>query len=788
MREWSLGSGDPLALTLAADFRLCTPDYANDHTWELEMGGGDPPALALRTTYGLRARSMRIFPRFSRARLEAVDPAAFPIAPRLRRFYPNFLLLDFSPFAGLEATAEYWVPGSQVLAGRLSLANRTAEPLSLRLELCAQLVPLDGQSLAPVAMQSVQVLAGRSVDLAPVLFLTGGPQPGPGAHASLALDVHLSPGMARQFTWVQAALAEAEASFELARRTAARPWDAERARLELVNAAQTVEIQTGDPDWDAALALSQKTAFSLFLGPGLSLPQPSFVQARGPDTGFSPHGDGSDYSHLWNGQSPLEAYYLASLLPGAPGLAQGLLRNFLATQAGDGTVDNRPGLAGQHGRWLAAPFLASLAWLASRSGADPDFLTQVFPGLNAFYQRWFAPDHDRDGDGFPEWDHPLQTGFEDNPAFSLWPAGGQGADIRAAESPALAAALCREGTRLARMAPLAGAPELRQDFELRAAALRGLVEECWSAEAAFYHVRDRESHLSPKGKSLAKQRGPGKAALELSFQRPTRLLVRLLFKREATLRPEIVLRGRGADGPQTERLSRADFQWASATAVATTRGLFTTVSGLTAAGLGARDQVQLQVMDFSAEDVTLFLPLWAEIPPAPRAAALVNRTLFAADRFGLPFGAPACPGSADPLTQAVLLPWNQLIGEGLLAYGLRQDAARLTVRLMTAVIEHLKRQRAFAQFYHAETGSGLGERNALTGLAPLGLFLQALGVQIQSPSRVLLSGKNPFPWIVTVKYRGLTVTRQAEQTQVVFADGRSLTLNDPTEAVVSFDA
>jgi hypothetical protein len=50
-----------------------------------------------------------------------------------------------------------------------------------------------------------------------------------------------------------------------------------------------------------------------------------------------------------------------------------------------------------------------------------------------------------------------------------------------------------------------------------------------------------------------------------------------------------------------------------------------------------------------------------------------------------------------------------------------------------------------------------------------------------------LTGKNPFPWPVTVKYRGLTVTRQAEQTVVAFPDGQTLTLDDPTDAVVSID-
>jgi hypothetical protein len=67
------------------------------------------------------------------------------------------------------------------------------------------------------------------------------------------------------------------------------------------------------------------------------------------------------------------------------------------------------------------------------------------------------------------------------------------------------------------------------------------------------------------------------------------------------------------------------------------------------------------------------------------------------------------------------------------------------------------------------------------------LFLKTLGVEIHSPSRLTLAGKNPFPWPVTVKYRGLTVTRQADQSVIVFPDGQTITLNDPTEAVVSAD-
>jgi hypothetical protein len=216
------------------------------------------------------------------------------------------------------------------------------------------------------------------------------------------------------------------------------------------------------------------------------------------------------------------------------------------------------------------------------------------------------------------------------------------------------------------------------------------------------------------------------------------------------------------------------------------------------AGLEKRDRFSVSVMDFSTEDVTLFLPLWAGIPNSRRALNIVNRTLLAADRFGGRFGIPVCAASPNPesapVCQAVHLPWNALIGEGLLGYGLRTEAAQLTARLMSAVIQNLKQQHAFARSYHAESGAGIGERNPVQGLAPLGLFLGTLGVRIESPrgspgsstgQRVVLSGKNPFPWSVTVKYRGLTITRHADQTLVVFPDGQTVTLDDPTDAVVS---
>ena len=794
MRKWNLGSGDPLALTLAADFRLCSPDYVNDHIWELELGGGDPPGLVFHTTYGLRARTMRIFPRFTLRGQSVTDPDVFSTGPHVRLFTPNFLQVDFSPFPGIEVQAEYWVPESHAAAGRMSILNRGEDPVSLLFELCGQLSPLEGKTLSPAVLQSANLLAGRTADLSPVIFLTGGPEPGPGPYPSLVLDLALASGGARTFTWVEAALGEVKGSLELARRIAARPWDAERARIEMLNAAQTFEIQTGDLDWDAAFALTQKNAFGLFLGSNDRLPAPTFVLSRQPDHGCSRRGDGKDYPPIWSGQPALESYYLASLLPGAPDLGAGLLENFLAVQEADGSVDMRPGLAGQRGRWLAAPFLAALGWQNYLATGNHEKLKDAFPHLLAFHRRWFSIACDRDGDGFPEWDHPLQVGLDKHPSFNVWREWEEGADIAAAESPALSALLSREVYILAKIAGLLKDEKQREDLELEAGALRIETENCWSPEAVLYHYRDRDTHITAMGRQVASQVGVGVCGIDDKFPHPTRVLVQIRFKEDTQRKPVIALNGMEGNDSRTEHFERSRFTWGNGMAVATSKCLYTALTGLEVLGVGTDDLITVRVMDFSMEDISLFLPLWAGIPDSHRARALVTRTLFAADRFGHPFGAPMyssnnmdAASEAESIYQEVLMPWNHLVGEGLLAYGMRNEAAQLTVRLMSAVIENLKRKRAFSQAYHSENGAGLGERNPVHGLAPLGLFLQALGVRIRSAREVELSGKNPFPWPVTVKYRGLTVTRQAEQTLVAFPNGQSMTLNDPTDAVVSMD-
>lgn len=786
MRDWSLAAGDPLYLTLAADSRLSTPDYLNDHIWELSLGGGEPPALSLRTTFGLRAKSMRLFPRFSENGRSVGNPSDFALPPTIRRFYPNFLVVEYSPLPSIDVTTEYWVPQSNAVCGRMSIANSSNATRKVRFELCVLLAPIAGQSMTAAQNQMVNILAGQTGGLFPVLFMTGGPAHGTGPHPSLFLDLELGPGAARQLTWAHAATGTLQASFDLARQAAARPWEAERARIEMLNAGQTLEIRTGDRDWDAAFALSQCAGFGLFFPPGGHLKYASFVSARSPDNGYSPKGDGTDYPASWTGQTPLEAYYLASVLPASPG-AQNPLGNFLAIQKDDGTIDGKPGLAGQRGRYLAAPMLASLAWKIYESKEDPAFLREVFPSLHKFFWSWFSPECDEDRDGLPQWKHVLQTGFEDNPLFDSWHAWSLGADITQAHSPALEGMLYREAACLIQMAQLLDRQDTLALLQEQAKKLRESIGSAWQARTGLYHYRDRETGSSLGGRLLFRQKGPGTLVPKIKFDAPVRLLIEVQARGPAPMRPEIRIH-QFSTKPADEVVSAGDYQWRDNGAVYTTQKVYPKLSKLVIKDLGEADTVTVSTLDFTTEDHTLFVPLWAGVPDEAHAQIMIGRALLDSKRFHRPFGMPACPSltapEADSVTQAVHLPWNLLACEGLLRYGFRSDAARLFVHNMSAIIQNLKANRAFSARYHAESGKSLGERNALSGLAAVGLFLKILGVDILSATRVRLEGSNPFPWDVTVGYRGLRVIRGANMTEVTFANGKSVTVTGVEPVVV----
>jgi len=792
MRNWKLTAADPGAYTIAADARSGPTDYANDHIWELSLAGGEPPALAVKTTYGLRARNLRLFPRFVEGDTGVTDPENFSELPSVQRFYPNYLALSCMPFTGIEVRLEYWIPESQVIAGRASIKNSRLSARQLCFEWSAMLSATGGGRMVPKEIETVTVLCGQTDGLAPVLFMTGGSHFGSGPFPALAIEIELQAGGERTFTWALVSSKSHEESFAAARRIAARPWEKEIARLDILNAG-LIEIETGDPDWDATFALAQKNACGLLVGPTEQLPHASFVVSRQPDHGHSPAGDGSDHSHLWSGQTALDADFLVGfMLPASPEIAAGLFTNFLSIQKQGGFIDWKPGLAGQRSGVMATPILANPAWKIYQATEDRQFLDTIYPNLLKAVQAWFDSAQDRDGDGIPEWAHLMQSGLDEHPTFSPWQEWSQGADISQSESPALCALLYNEIQILIEMARLLERTGSVPSLQSLADNLVSAIEASWDEASSMYCVWDRETHLSPSREALAEHSGSGEIYLQRAFDEPVRLVISVAGSDTTPRQINLFIHGAGSSGQnRVEHITEDQFTWRLMQSRVTSQRVYAQLESIEIRNVAPNDVIRVEVVDMACQDYSLLLPLFAGIPSPERADQIIRQALSNPERFWRAFGLPLCPlptakQETHPCSNTSIL-WSSLIGRGLLRYGYRREAAELVNRLMAAVISNLKKHKAFAHGYNVETGAGVGERNALQGLAPLSLFLETLGVRLISPFKVALEGHNPFPWPVTIQYRGLTLLREEKKTRVTFPGGQTAVVKSPGPHIGELD-
>ncbi len=783
---------DPLMLTLCADARISPVDYLNDHIWQITFSGSEPEALTLFTTFGLRVRAMRLFPRFLRKDEAISAPANFFQSPRVTRLFPNDVEIRFSPFSGLEVAAEYRVFSSQSIGGRFTFHNSSVLNQKFAFEWCGLLTPLkEGESMRVTQIGIHPVLQGRIEGLAPVCFITGGLRAGSGPYPCLTEQISLSPGGMRQIVWALVSLPDTSQSYEHARQLCARPWEADLARIQWTNHSEYLEITTAIPEWDAVFKLSQRLADSLFFPASAHLPRPSFVLARQPDHGFSLRGDGSDYNALWNGVTALDCWYLSRLiLPGRVEQAAGLVENFLSTADSRGQIDWKPGLAGQRSRRMAQPLLAQLAWDVYQVLPDIEWLKKVYPGLLAFFRAWFSPEHDRDQDGFPEWEHPYQSGLEFSPLFDVTFPPSQGIEPSFIETPALAAMLFNEASCLLKMAAKLGEESDQEWLKAQQKHLGDLVEGLWNEEEGIYTPRDSHTHTVHRGETLLTFDARGEYPIHRRLNPPARLRLQLETQTELTRRIRVRLTGQDAFGnPLVEEITPPQISWRHGGGRYTGQSVFSFINTIEVLNLHPGDKAAIATIDFFDEDISLLLPLWAGISSPERAARLVNETLRS--RYLQPYGLVAHPVRGAKIGSGqnppVLLTWNVLVAEGLIRYGYLREAVNLFENWMKAITLSLVKEHAFRAAYHPISGRGMGEQNVLGGAAPLGFFMRLLGVRLLSDHRIILTHLSPFSFPVTVQYRRITLTFLSDSTRIALPSGQILIYdgNSPQEIILT---
>ena len=779
MREWGLTAEAPLSLRIAADARMTVPSYIDDQIWELRLGGGTPSALALETSYGMRARSMRIFPGFRLDQDAWIDPLDFHAPPIVDSILPNYLRISFEPASDLRVVAEYWAKESNLVGGRFTLYNASAETIRPEMLLHAQLQPGENpQTMTSVSHQGATVLQGSTGALAPLLFLSGGPRAAIAPYPALSVRPLLDPGSSEIFTWAHSACAELQDSLALAKELMSIKWDAEIARIEQANSG-LVEVETGDPDWDVAFLLAQTTSIASFIGPTRHLPHSSIVEERSPDRGYAAHPEGRDHDLGWDGVSASSAYVtILQILPSAPELAKGILLNFLASQLPNGAIDWSPGMGGQRSGLQCVPLLATLAWRIYSQTEDREFLSDVYPRLMSFVDSWFGEGQDMDADGHPEWSSTSQSGFEEWPAYDRAHYWGQGLDIALAETPDLTSYLYGEIAALIEMGRALGQTEHDQDLGSQLLLLKEAIERTWSEKESCYLSQDRDLDRTVIGSRL----GIGQGAFEIEvgheFDPHIRVLVRVRGEEQERRDLKVVVYGKSAGSRKRKhQLIGSGFRWVEELGTAATVDTFARIEKIVVRGLSSEAKTELRIADYSRPDHTGLLPLWAGVPERKRADQLIKQNLKNERRYRREFGIPGWPADGLAYRNAsVQIRPNLMIGEGLVDQGYLKEAADLVARLMSACIHTLHEDRAFRESYQPDQPGGVGKSGHSSGVAPLSLFLYVLGVRLISPRKIALRGHNPFPWPLRLRYRGIEILWDNDSALVRFPDTSEATV------------
>ena len=771
MTNLELNLFPPDSLILMSDLRFNEPDYLDDQTWKLSSGTSSIRALVIETTFGMRANWMRFYPRFNLDNTCISNPEDFFQKPIVQKLFPNFIRIKFSPFEDIETIAEYWVPTSQSIAGRFIFLNLSDQTRHLTFDWTGLLNTVgEDTGLIPVKKDRNYILQGLTNNLSTVCFLTGGPVPGTGSFPSLELIINLEPQIPYTCSWANASLNNSDLAIDLAKGICNRNLDAEFFKIERTNSWQMVEIHTGNDEWDNFFRISQKNVFGLFFPGNAHLPNPSFVLSRKPDQGYSYNGDGSDYPYSWSGQSLLDAYCLAGMIPAnSADLIKGIIENFLSVQEESGFIDAHPGLVGQRSKYLAQPLLATLALKFFYQNHEKKWLERIFPGLIRFLQYWFSDRFDKDGDGLPEWQNLIQTGLENHPLLDRWYQDSIGVNIEYIESPALLSFLLRECQSVIAIGHLLNLEEDISWIRKQVSSLESGLSEFWSQEDTAYLYRDYQNHAMSPGETLIEFTGPGSYPIRKKKNVPERLHLVITNDNESTRTIVSSIFGEGLNGDEiTEKFTTRDVVWILGKATYTTKNLFSKIYKFDINGLQQDDLGQLSTIDFTMEDISLYLPLWANAVPETitreKMAEKIKQTYLVEQ------GLSNYPDylNNNPRKFVEMSPvWNYLIMEGLLENNYRELAAEIFVKYLNSY----NPTKSSHNTYH--WGSNI------QNLAPVDLFLKLIGIKKLTQKDIIIDGYSPFPYPITVKYEGVIIVVNGKEFQVVSPNGASISINSP---------
>ena len=695
--------------------------------------------------------------------------------PELVEYHPNAVILNQYPNDGLKICHQIIVSSSNQISGRLTFLNIGSSIQDFKFSILAELTPDEmGEPMQPGQIEMTNILHGKTANLEPVLFFTGGPESSISPHTSLSHLIYLRPGEKRSLTWVLASCETQAESYQQARITASRNWEALLARIRMSGKEHLI-LQTSNPEWNKVLEYQRHVLRTLPIENKPTEAGLTFFKTRLPDQGYSFRGDGSDYSQPWAVQTMLDTWYLEELLlPSRPGLIKTMLENLLHNRHHNNRL---PGWLSYQRRKTSThptPLVCSLLWKYFRITADHELLAEYFPVLLENLEQWLEKTP-------PTWETLQQSGFLSNPLFARWAEFGQGLDINKVIAPDLLAYLYNEIQHLILISEELNRLGSIEKLQTWAENLKETLDASWDYRAATFRYLDPETYASSKSQLLGNFTGTGTFSIQTQPKIPSRILVRLENTGESALMPDISIHGKNTDGESiTENFLRKDFQWFGSYCILTTKKVFSELETISLERISLRNTTIVRVPDLKVFDHTQFVPLWAGMADPKKADSIIRKTILSEKRFFRKYGIPALyKGDDPPENQAIWIPWNIMVVKGLVQYGYLEEAFELYSRLMDASLGQLNQHGYLSRYTNSSSGEAFGEQNHLHSLLPESLLLEICGIYIRTPFEVEIRDYNCWLDNAEVFFRGLKIQLKKDRILVNFPGGMEHILETP---------
>lgn len=788
MQIFSLDRNAPNAFVLVPDGAFSKEQLVKDQVWILNLDSTDPQPFYLSTTYGLRAKSMRVFPNIIIENQRISEPENFSSLPRVISYSPSSVQITAEYQNNIEFLFTFFFLEPEIVTGTVQIKNSRKIATTIILQLAVNLVPMGkGQPSHPDKSGINQFLTGKTDQLEPVLFMTGGPTAINNPFPALSIQLNAEPGVTQELSWALVSKEKKLHSFEKAKQVITSGWQEAFKQHKMDHEERTIGIKTGNQDWDAAFLLSQVNLNTHILKYKQESDSPHFIKVRLPDHSSIPDNHETAPAALSN----LEFNHLCQvMLPAQPDIAIHLLEKQIASQVERlenkaYEMDFRNGYSRK-----CCPMLGSILLEIYEITNDDDILERHFSDLDLLFKSWVIDPTTKTEKKALHWDDPCQLQIDSGLfSFDIWDSYCKGLDIKKAESPALYAMLFREAKALQKISKILGERSQQRFYNHWQKKCHQHLENCWDEDAILWGYKDIETHQSPPRVLFHEGYTLTDITINQTLTKPQRLQIRIYSSDEHTRACTIRIMGISPEGqPLQEIFKSPGIFWANGRAHLITEYLYGEVESISFEGLDPKDKFVFETADYSQTDITCFLPLWANAGNETHLQK-TSQALMDSQNYELTFGIPETWESQNPLPEGlpirVNLLWNSLILEGLLNQGQSSQAAELFTNLMWAINQGLKDYDGFFSLFDNKNGLPVGQCNAITGLVPVQLFLKIAGIKLLSPTRVALWGINPFPWPIEIQWKGLSLWKEKEHTKITFPNGKTAEHNTEKPVLIT---